>query len=153
GGATPSVYLIVKQDKSIKVARTGRVGDSPESPEVTLLVVMNCNRRAICPRERTWLNAVASGSRSGDDRPRKVKVRLCADVLHTTTPVRSEKIEAQAVTLAVDLPQQSVSQCDPLCRVDFTFKYRELDTLPEVFTCFGNAAQAPLAAWRGRLHV
>lgn len=66
-----------------------------------------------------------------------------------STPLATEKVEAQAVRLRVNRLQKARPHLDPECRINFAFKDRILHALPVIFADPRHTTQ-PLGPALGR---
>ena len=72
------------------------------------------------------------------------------DVLLPTLP---EKIEAQTVSLEIDLVKKTPPELGPLASVDEAFEDRVLDTLAVIFTTRRYPAEASAAFYGFRIYI
>jgi hypothetical protein len=93
---------------------------------------------------------IAIGPRLGsnEQRPFRIERRFRPMVLNASLPLRSEKIETQAVMFQVCEPQEVCPEGDPLIVGQEAFKDGVLHALAVVQAGFGDVAEATLAIGR-----
>jgi hypothetical protein len=74
-------------------------------------------------------------------------------VFDTPATIGTEPVKTQAVDSGIDLDGQSSSQGRPLSRIDFALEDRILDTLAEIKTSSGDAAQPAPSSRRLSIHI
>jgi hypothetical protein len=78
---------------------------------------------------------------------------LGSGVLDMVLPILPEKIEAQAVSLEIDLVKKTPAELSPLSSVDEALKYRVLHSLAVILTTRRYPAQAPAAFHGFRTYI
>jgi hypothetical protein len=74
-------------------------------------------------------------------------------VFHTTLPIGSKEVEAQAVSLGINQRQQLSAKGNPERRFEEALEDRELNPLAMILTQLGDLAQATAACLGLRLDV
>jgi len=78
---------------------------------------------------------------SDNQRSFLINCLLCADMLHTSAPVRTKKIKTQTIFVRIYCVNQSFPQSSPLRRINNTFKNRILNPLPIILTGLSDMTQ------------